>query len=312
MRVEYRLDDVDPTWVQSDLPRIASYTQLRPGQYRFRVRARNEDGVPSPGEAVWSFQVLPAWYQTWWFMGLALFVVAATGSGAALLAQRERGRRAATRAQARFDAMLSERTRIARELHDTLLQGFTGITLQLEALRQQTARTAAPASDALARILTVADATLREAREMVWDMRAPELRASELPEVLEQTCRAALDESNTRLQFRLVGVPRRVAPVVETAALRVGREAVANVAKHADATVVDFELAYDTSGIRLTIQDDGRGILESELETAPRTGHWGIAGMRERARIAGGSLLITGLPSGGTRVVLSLPADPLP
>lgn len=312
VRIEYRLDDVDSTWVQADGPRVAGYTQLRPGRYVFRVRAWNEDGVPSPGESVWPFRVLPAWYQTWWFMGLGLLGVATAGSGAAVLVQRERGRRDATRTQLRFDAMLAERTRIARELHDTLLQGFTGITLQLEALRQRTGQEGTPASDSLARILAVADTTLLEAREMVWDMRAPELRASELPAVLEQACRAALDESTTRLRFRVIGLPRRVAPGVETTALRVGREAVANVAKHADATEVDFELAYEPLGIRLTIHDDGRGILPSELETATQTGHWGIAGMRERARIAGGSLLITGPPSGGTRVVLSLPADPLP
>ncbi len=312
VRIEYRLDNVDPAWVQSGWPRVADYTQLRPGQYVFRVRAWNEDGVPSPGESVWSFRVLPAWYQTWWFMGLGLLAVAATGSGAAVLAQRARGRRAATRAQARFDAMLTERTRIARELHDTLLQGFTGITLQLEALRQQTAQTASSASESLARILAIADTTLREAREMVWDMRAPELQASELPEVLELACRTALDESTTSVRFRVAGVPRRLAPVVETAALRVGREAAVNVAKHAGATEADLELAYEPSGIRLTIRDNGRGILASELESAPKTGHWGIAGMRERARIAGGSLLISRLPSGGTRVVLSLPSDPLP
>src|SRR5690606_33983404 len=120
------------------------------------------------------------------------------------------------------------------------------------------------------RILATADATLQEAREMVWDMRAPELRAGELPAVLEQTCRAALEESTTRLRFRLIGEPRRVAPAVETTALRVGREALANVVKHADAREVELELAYEPSGIRLTIGDDGRGILASDLETAQR------------------------------------------
>ncbi len=306
VRVEYRLEGVDRTWVESATPRIATYTQLRPGPYRFRVRAWNEDGLPSPADAVWSFRVLPAWYQTWWFMGLGLLVVAAAGFGGAVLAQRERSRRAVTRAQARFDAMLAERTRIARELHDTLLQGFTGITLQLEALRQGPASESSSTADALARILSVADATLREAREMVWDMRGPELEYQGLVDVLEQACRNGLGEAPVQLRFRVTGAARRLAPVVETAALRVGREAVANAARHSGATEIDVELAYEGSGVRLAVRDDGRGIPELELRTAPKNGHWGIAGMRERARIAGGSLAISSTPSGGT------PCLPLP
>lgn len=187
VRLQYRLDGAEQRWIDAARPRVASYGRLGPGTYRFRVRAWNEDGVPSTGEATLRFRVQPAWYQSWWFAALSFAAVAGAGAGAALTVHRRRGRRDAERMQARFDAVLAERERIARELHDTLLQGFTGITLKLDGVRGTLDARDAPSSRELTDILLHADTTLREAREMVWDMRSPELVAGDLGAALAAT-----------------------------------------------------------------------------------------------------------------------------
>jgi signal transduction histidine kinase len=309
MRLQYQLQGADRDWVEGSATRTATYTQLRPGNYRFRVRAWNEDGVPSPSEASVAVRVMPTWYQTWWFrLGL---VLALLGAGAGTLAAwlRARARVKVERLRAAFDAALAERTRLARDLHDTLLQGFTGITLQLQAARHSLFHAPGEADATLARVLDLADVTLRDARLMVWDMRAPELDHQELPQALESaahTCIAGLDID---LDFVVAGSHRRLSLSTETAALRIAREAVVNAVKHASPSRIAIHLAYEDRLLRLSVRDDGPGFAPGAESAASNGGHWGIKGMRERASRAGGTLEITGAAGDGTTLALSLPTE---
>jgi len=314
VRIEYRLDGADRAWVTGGVPRVATYTQLRPGRYRFRVRAWNEDGVPSLREASLALHVLPSWHQTAWFSAALAAAVAGMGAGVVVLLQRARQRRIEDRIRASFEATLAERTRIASELHDTLLQGFTGITLQLQAVQKTVANAAPATAEALARLLGLADSTLRGARQMVWDMRAPELEEHDLPDALERAARDAIGNQDIRIGFQVRGSRRRLAPAVETAAFRVGREAVLNAVRHASPAVIHVELELGDAELRVTVRDDGCGIAPAAIAAGANGGRLGVLGMRERAVRAGGSLDIRGSPGAGTTVslVLPLPRSPHP
>ncbi len=305
--LEYRLDGADRDWVRSGPERVASYAQLSPGPYRFRVRAWNEDGVPSAEEAALAFRIRPTWFETWWFRALLIALVAAAGAGTLQAVQRARARVENDKLLARFEATLVERTRLARELHDTLLQGFTGITLQLQVVQRSLVDAPRDAAVALTRVLTTADATLREARQMVWDMRAPELDHHDLGEALETVARQALIDSTIALEFEVQGTPRRLDIGIETTALRIGREAVINAVKHANPTVIAVTLTFADRSLGLIVRDNGRGCDEAEVAAAVSGGHWGIRGMQERAGRAGGQLEISGGPGWGTTLTLTLP-----
>lgn len=254
-------------------------------------------------------QSAPMWFQTWWFGSILFLSVAATGALVVYTLQRARARREAERLRARFEATLIERTRLARELHDTLLQGFTGITLQIQAVHRSVAGVSPEAATVLARVLALADTTLRDARQMVWDMRAPELDDHDLAEALEGAARGALVGSAIDLHFTVSGDRRRLMLGVETAVLRIGREAVVNAVKHGDPHTVDVALTYEPRRVQLFVRDDGRGFDPAEVNWAGDGGHWGLRGMRERASRAGGQLEIVGTPGRGTIISLHLPVD---
>jgi signal transduction histidine kinase len=309
VRLQYRLDGADDRWIDDGGPRLASYSRPGPGDYRFRVRAWNEDGVPSRGEATLQFRILPAWYQSRVFLALCVVGVAGLGAVGAVGWQRGRTRRATERVQARFEAVLAERTRIARELHDTLLQGFTGITLQLEGLRGSLKERAAQSANELAVILGHADTALREAREMVWDMRSPELQDADLASALEQVTKRVANASHVQVLHLVSGPQRRLPPAVEATILRIGREAVFNALQHGDPTSVTVHLTFEPRHVMLEVSDDGRGADPAQLAAAPARGHWGIAGMRERAQTAGGTFVLATALKQGLKLSVSLPAE---
>ncbi|MEO8334125.1 MAG: sensor histidine kinase [bacterium] len=210
--------------------------------------------------------------------------------------------------RARAEGILVERTRLAGELHDTLLQGFTGIALQLESVRNNLGASSDATRVALTRVLALAYATLRETRQMVSDMRSPHEDATDLDRALEETA-TIMTGGAVQLRYVVNGTRRRLSPVTEATVLRIGREAVANVVKHADARTVDVELTYAPTAVQLAVRDDGRGASCLQLESASRGGHWGIVGMRERATRAGASLHIHSELGEGTNISLSVPTD---
>jgi len=310
-RIQYRLDGVNQSWVDAAAARVATYTQLRPGTYRFRVRARAEGGAVGP-EASMEMFVRAAWYQTWWFRGL---LVAAAAAALSLLIQavsRARARAHAERMRQRFEAEINERTRMARELHDTLLQGFQGVTLQLHAMRRTVIGSPRDAESTLSRILDLADLSLRDARAMVWDMRAPELEVLDLRAALQAATAAAAASGEITADCRVEGSLRRLSPAVEMAVLRIAKEAIANAARHSAGSTIAVVLSYETNTVRLTVRDNGRGLDADAMTGATTRGHWGLAGMQERATQIAATLEITSVDGGGTSVTLVAPAPQRP
>ena len=224
--------------------------------------------------------------------------------------ERKRVERAMRRArerllQARFTAMLEERTRIAREIHDTLLQGFTGIALQLVA----TAHRVSQPSDtvgALNELIALTQKTLKDARQAVWDMREPAPTGGDFPAALRSAAEDSLRGAGIVLNFSVQGVPRPLGPDVEEVVFRVGQEAVANVVKHSAAHTVRLGLAYGARAMRLTVNDDGRGFAV-DPDFHAYGGHWGLLGMRERANQIRAKLSVRSAPGHGSEVVIRVP-----
>lgn len=300
MRFRYRLEGAENTWTEvSGLTRSATYTRLAPGPYTFRVQAANNDGVWNPVSASLAFRVLPLWYQTWWARTGGVLIVVAIGAIAALTVARVR----LGRSEARIHAMMEERTRIAREVHDTLLQGFTGITLQLQGLKGKLRRSPETMEASMESLLETADATLLAARQAVWEMRPPDLERATLSEALGVALRRTTGE-RPALNYRVIGIPRRFPPETEAAVLRIGVEAASNAVKHAHATELDVELAFSRNDVKLCVRDDGCG-FDVEPMTASSGTHFGLIGIRERARKVGATIAIDSTPGRGTTIVMS-------
>jgi signal transduction histidine kinase len=216
-------------------------------------------------------------------------------------------RRARVRAmKERFAGVLEERTRLAREIHDTLLQGVTGISLNLQAVLPQVRTSPAVALETLERITELAVRTSREARLAVWDIRPQALKERELMRAVESAARLALGESSLALRVRTTGRARRLRADVQGVLLRVVQEAVANVARHAAARTVRITLMFRGPRLRVTVADDGRGFVVKR-DFRSYTGHWGLVGMQERANQVGGSLAIRSARGRGTVVTLDVP-----
>lgn len=304
VRLFYRLEGADPDWVPVNNSRVATYSRLREGNYLFRVRAINESGVPSTHDATLAFRVLPEFYETGTFISVVLLSLTSMIVGVAVFIQRRQHRADTQRMRERYETVIQERTRVARELHDTLLQGFSGITLQLQALKLSLPEAASAARDRLARVLLLADDTLRDARHSIWDMRLPELESQSLVSALEAAAKDAVAESSIVLQFSARGTPRPLSPAVETALLRIAKEAVYNAVRHSACRRVTMEFAYSSRDVQLCVEDDGDGFDAHAAAMASKSGHFGVAGMRERATRAGGTLSINGVPGVGTKLLL--------
>jgi signal transduction histidine kinase len=303
VRFRYQLVGSDTAWQEAGGRREAFYTNLAPGSYRFRVIAANDDGVWNGIGAALDFTIPPSFRQTRWFLAVWVAAVA----GVAWLAYLARVRQVAGGLQLGYLAALAERTRIAQELHDTLLQGFTGITLQLRAIERMLVKRPRESAEALKNVLASADTALRDARHMIWDMRAVELEGRDLAEALENAARHAMAGSTAELGFTVQGERRRLPLAVETTALRVGREAVLNAVNHAAPRSVRVGLEYGPRSLTLRVADDGTGIPPGAMDAAAAGEHLGIAGMRDRAHRVGGTLDITSEPGHGTAVSMSLP-----
>lgn len=302
----FRLVGLEEEWqvVNSDR-RVASYNSLPPGDYRLEVQAAASGDHWSKTTAL-KLTILEPWWQTTWFYTLVSLLVL----GSALLIYQLRVRQVMRQFEIRLDERVAERTRIARELHDSLLQGFHGLMFRLQAVRNLLPARSQEAAIALDEALSRGDETVERAREAVTDLRT--FGASE-PD-LEAALRAMAQDMPTLSQdgapdYRIVveGAPRRMIPLVRDDVLQVGREAFRNAVQHARAKLVQVEVQWGVERFSIRVRDDGVG-LEPQLIAHGRDGHWGIQGMRERTRQLGGSLEIRS-DSNGTLVELKIPAS---
>jgi signal transduction histidine kinase/streptogramin lyase len=307
IQFRYQLEGEDQGWREVGNRRRAYYTGLSPGTYRFRVSAHNGDGVWNDESAVLDFRVLPAWYQTLPFRAGVVLLIGGLGAGAAVLVQRRRHLRSQAALKGKYEATLAERTRIAQELHDTLLQGFAGVSLQLKAVELALPERPDVAAETLLRVQHLARESLREARERVWDMHETELRSDDLATALSTSARERVAGTGIEVSVVTVGEPRRLPRPVEDAALRIGREAVANAVSHAEAHRIQIQVEFRENALRIEVRDDGRGFTLEEGEEAHRRGHFGLSGMRERAAQLGGRCEVHARPGNGAVVTLELP-----
>lgn len=296
VRFSYMLEGVDTGWQDVEGRREAFYTNLQPGSYRFRVLASNEDGVWNGDGASLILEIPPTFIQTPWFS--ALLALGCALALAALYALRVQ--HLTERMQDLLHERLAERSRIARGLHDTLLQSVQGLIMFFD---NQSARLA-PGSEERAKIeqtLELADQLMAEGRNYIMDLRASG-EPEELAQALRQYGAVLLNE---RFQLELVHGPRAMPSQVHTEMLSIGREALFNAARHAGASRVHLLLDYDSVTFRLEVRDDGCGLPESPH----RTGHFGLVGMRERAAAIGATCTFSRPPEGGTIVRLQMPAQ---
>jgi len=302
VQFRYRLEGVDRAWQDAGTRRAAYYTNLDPGRYRFEVLAANEDGVWSTQPATFSFEVQPAWFQTWWFRAaMVLLVVLAIWA-----LSRLRMRQLAARARQREQLQQVERVRIARDLHDTLLQSVTGLILRFQAAAAGLPA-GEPAREKLQSALDRADKLLIEGRECVTNLRDVASSSLSLEHALAHEALELAQDGATAFDLAVEGTPRELQAGARDELYRIAKEALVNAFRHARARRVKLELRYGWRELRLRIEDDGIGMDEALLATG-REGHWGLTGMRERAEQLGARFVLRSAPNAGTRIELHVPA----
>ena len=249
------------------------------------------------------FMILPAWYQTTWFNALCV----AVGITLLVLMYRMRFAQVRSQLQGRLQERTLERERIARELHDTLIQGFQGIVLLFGATIQRLP-SEHPTRDLMSRALVRANEVLAEARDRVSGLRNSMDLPNDLPTALEQAAQDLLHVQPVEFEMTVKGLRQTLHAVVMEEAYQIGREALANAQRHASAKHIRLEVIFSARRLQLRVQDDGTGIDAEILKGKAIAGHWGLSGMRERARKISARVHIRSQPGGGTEIDLQIPA----
>jgi ligand-binding sensor domain-containing protein/two-component sensor histidine kinase len=300
VRFKYKLEELDRDWVDADTRRVAYYNKIPPGNYRFQVVACNNDGVWNDAGASFAFSLAPHFYQTGWFYALC---IAAIGVGAWWL-HRWRMRRA----HAQFSVVLTERNRIARELHDTLAQGFAGIAFQLEAVATRLIEAPEQAQQHLSLALKMVRHSLAEARRSVMNLRSAALENGDLANALSETARQMMGDKPVDFKLETLGTIRPLPAKIENDLLRIGQESITNSLKYAHAGKIRVRLNYEPKKVGLRIEDDGQG-FDPAASGVVNGAHFGLLGMHERAKQMGASLKVQSRPGQGTEVVVEVPLD---
>jgi len=308
VRFRYRLDGVDTNWHEITAARQALYTNLRPGHYTFRVIAANNDGVWNESGASQAFVILPAFVQTGWFIVLCV----AVGAAAVWCLVRLRVRHVRRRLEERMEDRLNERTRIARDLHDSLLQGFQGLMFRLQAVQQLLPERPGDAAKLLDSAMLVGDHAIGEGRDAVQDLRSTSFDERDLVTSLSALGAEfeATMGSTPRPEYQVVveGRRRELTSGVRDDAYRIARESVSNAYQHANGSRVETEVTFADDALTIRVRDNGIGMDPQILERGHRSGHWGLPGMRERSERLGGHLHVWSERGVGTEVELRLPA----
>jgi signal transduction histidine kinase/ligand-binding sensor domain-containing protein len=309
VRFRYRLEGVDKEWQDAGTRREAFYTQLGPGTYRFRVIACNNDGVWNEQGAALDFSIAPAWYQTAWFRSscVALSLLFLWALYRLRLYQLER------QFNIGLEARVNERTRIARELHDTLLQSFQGLLLRFQAVSNLLPSRPDEAKRRLDGAIDQTAQAITEGRDAVHELRSCTGPAGDLDGAIralgEQLIADYRGENSSTFRLQVEGTPRELQPILRDEVYRIAGEALRNAFRHAEAGRIETEIRYDESRLRLRVRDDGKGIDPKLLNQEGQPGHWGLPGMRERAKLIGGRLDVWSELEAGTEVELSVPSS---
>lgn len=298
----YRLDGFDRDWSEPVAARQAEYTNLRPGAYQFRVRASNSDGAWTGGETTVGFLIQPMFWQTTWFRLSIVMTVALAG----FALYRLRVMQVARQLNVRFEERLAERTRIAQELHDTLLQGFLSASMQLHVAADRLPADS-PAKKPLARVQDLMSRVIEEGRNAVRGLRSTSTDADDLEQALAGISQELAIGDEVEYRVIVEGRPRPLKPLIRDEAYRIGREALANAFRHSGAKNIAVELEYASGHLRMLVRDNGRGI-DADVLRSGSEGHWGLPGMRERADRVGARFKVWSRAGAGTEVELVVPS----
>lgn len=299
IRFKYRLDGLDRQWTSAGTRRVAYYTNLPPGHYRFRVEAFDNGAPAKVSEADFAFDWQAHFYQTAWFYVLcALFAGAVAWAGFRLHMSQVKGR---------YAAVLAERSRLAREMHDTVIQGCVGVSTLLEAASIFEPPPPEMVRDLLDRARSQVRQTLNEAREAVWNLRYTSIEAHGLVPALSQLAQRLTGEGGAQVRVTSAGTTAPLSPQITNSLLLVAREAARNALAHGNPKSIVIALWFERKRVRLEVADNGCGFEMASFLLTPN-GHYGIAGMRERMEQLGGNLLLESRPGKGTRVVATIPS----
>jgi signal transduction histidine kinase/ligand-binding sensor domain-containing protein len=302
VRFRYRLEGFDDNWRGPVSERQVTYTNLPARSYRFHVIACNNDGVWNEEGATLEFAILPAFYQTDWF----LLVCFAAGACLVWVGYRWRLRSTTARLDSQYQERLAERTRIAQDLHDTLLQGCISASMQLSVANRQLPADS-PAKSLVSDVLELMNHVVDDGRNAVRGMRLSGGDSDDLEVAFSRIPRELAVQEPIRFRVIVEGQVRPLHPVIRDEVYRIGREALVNAFRHAQATNIEVELEYSNRELRVCIRDNGSGI-DSLVLRSGREGHWGLSVMRERAAKIGARIKVWSGAEGGTEVGLSVPS----
>jgi ligand-binding sensor domain-containing protein len=300
---EYMLENQDKDWIAAGSRKQAYYNNLAPGTYRFRVRAASGTGPWSELSPGPTLILQPPFYQTHWFYLICTLLL-----GILLwLLYRLRLRQITDTMQGRLEERARERVRIARDLHDTLLQGIQGLVLRFHFAAEQLPEKE-PVRAMLTDALDRADQVIREGREKVTELRSETSSPAEIEKHLRKTAEALQADGPSRINLVVIGEPRSLQAAVQDELYSIGREGLTNAMRHSGATQIVMELEYGAHYFRLGCIDNGCGVSPEMLATSSKQGHWGIIGMRERARSLGCQVEFSSVLNVGTKIEVRVPA----
>lgn len=287
---------------------MASYTTLPHGVYRFRVEGAESRGPWSePGREI-AIEMLPPWWLAGWFRAACVLIVLLLFWLLYQIRMRQLKRQFNTALEARVD----ERTRIARELHDTLLQSFNGLLLRFQAVSNILPGRPDEAKQRIDRAIEQASDAITEGRDAVQQLRSGALSSIDLDQAIGNFARelftGTTTDANPEFQIQVEGTPRSLNPIVRDEVYRIGVEALRNAIRHANAQRIEVEIRYGEHELRLRLRDNGKGIDPLILDHEHSPGHWGLRGMRERARQVGGTFEVWSQRDTGTEIELNIPA----
>jgi len=311
IRFQYRMNDVDPVWLNADDSLAAVYTTIPVGRHVFAIRACNSDGVWDRAGISFPVTQQPYVYETGWFrLGAVIaFVVTLTGW------YRLRLRQISAQMNARLDERVTERMRIARDLHDTLLQSFHGLLPRFQAVHNLLPGRIAEAQQVLQAAVDDAAQAITEARDAVQDLRSSTSATSDPANAIEvlgeelRAHQAAVDGDAIDFSVQAEGTPQNLHPMLQDEIYRIAGEALRNAFHHARARRIEVEIHYEKRRFQMRVRDDGIGIDASLLSQEGRAGHFGLSGMRERSKGIGGQLEVWSERRAGTEVELTIPAS---
>lgn len=299
LRFRYKLDGFDEQWIEAGPRRTAYYTNIPPGKYRFRAQVFRLDLPNVNSEVSLMLERQPPFFRTWWF-----YVCCALLAGLIFwIIHHQRTQRL----KERFEAVLEERNRVAREMHDTLVSGCTSVSSLLEALSMTGSVKGESKRTLLDPARQQVSSTIEEARQAIWGLRQNTPPQTDIAGLLREVVSHIEQQSTSPIHYEIIGKPVIIHQEVSHQLLMVTREALFNAVRHGSPTKVRLTVCFDRHQIRIEVEDDGKGFDIPSLTNRDEKRHYGISVMRERIENIDGSFEMMSTPDNGTYLAITAP-----